>query len=187
MYNPYISGKTVYLRHPTIEDAEGSWHEWLSDENTTRWLSLRNFPNTLEKQKIFMEQAADDHNRLLLSIVDVATERHIGICNLSHINWVHRHCDVAIIMGDTDFRKGQHTLESMSLLLRTAFLRLNMRNVISTYVVANKSSEALNKVFGFREVGRMPDMFWDRGKYVDVVMTMLGFETWVTRNSLEQT
>lgn len=187
MYNPYVSGKTVYLRAPTIEDAEGSWHEWLSDENTTRWLSLRHFPNTAEKQKFFLEQQTGEKNKIVLSIVDIATERHIGVCSLGQINWVHRHCDVAIIMGDTEFRKGQPALESMSLLLRSAFLRLNMRKVLSTYADANKSSEALNKVFGFREVGRMPDMFWDRGTYVDVVITMLDFETWIRRNSLEQT
>lgn len=186
MYNPYVSGKTVYLRHPTIEDAEGSWHEWFSDENTTRWMSLRTFPNSLEKQKIFLEQVVDQKDRLVLSIVDIATERHIGVCNLSQINWVHRHCDVAIVMGDTDFRKGQHSLESMSLLLRSAFLRLNMRNVISTYAETNKSSEALNRVFGFREVGRLPDMFWDRGKYVDVIIAMLDHETWAKRDSSEQ-
>ena len=185
MYNPYVSGERVYLRHPTIEDAEGPWHEWFSDESLTRWLALRSLPNSLEKQKVFLEKLEGQESRLVLSIVDIATDKHIGICNLSEINWVHRHCDIAIVMGDRDFQKGTHTLEAMSLLLRTAFLRLNMRNIISTFVETNEPSKAINKVFGFEQVGRMPKMFWDHGRYVDVVISVLDFQTWARKNRFE--
>jgi len=37
MYNPYIKGKHVYLRHPTEEDAIGAWHEWFSDEEIVKY------------------------------------------------------------------------------------------------------------------------------------------------------
>lgn len=182
MYNPYVSGSHVYLRHPTLQDVEGPWHEWLSDEETTRWLGLRHWPNSVEKQKAFYESCLKAEDRLVLAIVDVATDKHIGICNLSGINWVHRYCDVAIIMGDKDFRHGPHMLEAMSLLLRTAFLRLNMRIVKSSFAASNEASQAIHDVFRFREVGRLPGLLWDRGQYIDNVIAMLTAESWMQRN-----
>jgi len=41
MYNPYIVGKHIYLRHPTEADVVGGWHEWFSDE--------RPDPSTLDR------------------------------------------------------------------------------------------------------------------------------------------
>ena len=185
MYNAYVFANHVYLRHPTLQDARGPWHEWLSDEETTRRLGLRYWPNSIERQVAFYESCIKDDERLVLSIVDIATDKHIGICNLSSINWVHRYCDIAIVMGDKDFRKGPHTLEAMSLLLRTAFLRFNLRIVKSSYAASNEASKAIHDVLKFREVGRLPGLLWDRGQYVDNVISMLTSENWAERNGIE--
>lgn len=184
MYNPYVSGSHVYLRHPTLQDVGGPWHEWLSDEDTTRWLNLRHWPNSIEKQRAFYEACQKGEDRLVLAIVDTATDKHIGICNLSGINWVHRYCDVAIVMGEKGFRQGPHMLEAMALLLRTAFLRLNMRIVKSSFAASNQASQAIHDIFRFEEVGRLPGLLWDRGQYVDNVISMLTIESWIQRNGI---
>jgi RimJ/RimL family protein N-acetyltransferase len=178
MINSYITGNTLYLRHPTRNDALGSWHEWLSDEETTRWLNMRHWPNSIEKQIKFFESLEADAGRLVLSIVDIESDKHIGVCSLSHINWVHRYCEIAIIIGDKSFRKGSHNLEAMNLLLRVAFRRLNMRNVKSAYALSNESSCVMHKVLRFKEVGRVPSLYWDRGNYVDEVISVLSFSDW---------
>ena len=74
MRNPYIIGKHCYLRQPTQEDADGVWHEWLSDEETTRHLSSRAMPNSLESQNAFYQSTHDVGSRLVLSIVDITTD-----------------------------------------------------------------------------------------------------------------
>jgi len=184
MYNPYTIGTHVYLRHPTQADAEGAWHEWLSDEETTRWLGLRHWPNSVERQREFYQSCLRGEDRLVLSIVDIATDKHIGVCNLSGINWVHRYCDLAIIIGDVEFRKGPHVLEALSLLLKVAFLRLNMRIVKSSFAASNDASQAIHDIFRFKEVGRLPGLLWDRGRYVDNVIAMLERGDWMKRNGL---
>jgi len=184
MYNAYVVGSHVYLRHPTLTDVEGPWHEWLSDEETTRWLGLRYWPNSVEQQREFYDSCKPNDDRLVLSIVDIASERHIGVCNLSGINWVHRYCDMAIVIGDRDYRKGPHLLEAVSLLLRTAFMRLNLRVVKSSFAASNEASGALHSVFRFQEVGRLKQLFWDHGRYVDSVIMMLRREDWFERNPL---
>lgn len=186
MYNPYTVGKNVYLRHPTLADVEGAWHEWLSDEDLTRWLGLRHWPNSVERQRAFYDSLQRGEDRLVLSIVDIATDKHIGVCNLSSINWVHRYCDIAIVMGDPGFRKGPHVLEAVSLMLKTAFMRLNMRIVKSSFAASNEASKAIHDIFRFREVGRLPELLWDRERYVDNVIAMLKREDWMKRNGLAQ-
>jgi [ribosomal protein S5]-alanine N-acetyltransferase len=178
MTNSYITGKNLYLRHPTRDDALGCWHEWMSDEETTRWLNLRYWPNTIEKQIRFFESLEVDTSKMVLSIVDIDSDRHIGVCSLSHINWVHRYCDVSIIIGDKNFKSGRYTLEAITLLLRVAFYRLNMRNIKSAYSLSNESSHVMHKLLKFREVGRVPALYWDHGNYVDEVIAVLSFSDW---------
>jgi len=184
MYNAYTIGKHIYLRSPTAADAEGHWHEWLSDEETTRWLGMRQWPNTLERQRDFYQaiQKADD--RLVLSIVDIASDKHIGVCNLSSINWISRYCDVALVIGEKEFRSGPHAVETMSLMLRIAFLRLNLRAVKSSFSASNTASSMIHDIFRFKEVGRIPGLLWDRGEYVDNVTSVLRREDWMARNKL---
>ena len=53
MNNPYIIGKTIYLRAPEKKDLDGKWHEWLSDPNITQYFADRSWPNTKQRQKAF--------------------------------------------------------------------------------------------------------------------------------------
>ncbi len=184
MKNPYAVGQRIYLRHPTGEDVEGRWHEWLSDEETTRWLVLHHWPNSVDAQREFYEASKRSRDRLVLAAIDRESDRHIGICNLSSISWVHRFCDIAVVIGEPEYRTGPYVLEAMSLLLRIAFLRLNLRIVKSSFVAGNEASQTIHDVFGFKEAGRIEKLFWDRGQYVDNVITTLTRREWMARNSM---
>ena len=186
MYNPYAIGEIIYLRHPTTEDVDGNWHEWLSDEELTRWLNDRNFPNCKESQMEFYKENSNTpaSNRLLLSIIEKEKNTHIGVCNLSSINWINRSCDIAIIIGEKAFQKGPYLTESFSLLIKIAFLRLNLRIIKSHFSVGNKSSAIIHKLFNFIEVGSIPKLEYDpkTGKYFDQVISVLNREDWLKAN-----
>ena len=53
MVNPYIVGKNVYLRHPIEDDVYGGWYEWFSDEEITKYLTERHWPNSQDTQLDF--------------------------------------------------------------------------------------------------------------------------------------
>lgn len=187
MYNPYTVGKRIYLRHPTLEDVEGPWHEWLSDEETTQWLGLRYWPNSLESQREFYESTVKSKNRMVLSIVEKQNDKHIGVCNLSGINWRDRYTDFAVIIGEKEFRTGPYVLECISMLLRIAFLRLNLRIVKGGYLACNDASKAILDVLRFKEVGKYKDLIWCNGAYTDSVMVMLNRDDWMRRNGFQST
>jgi len=181
MYNAYMIGKHVYLRHPTEEDALGKWHEWFSDEQTTKYLAERFWPNSKEAQLDFLKSLRD-RSRLALSVVTNANDEHIGVVSLSSINWVHRYADVAIVVGEKQYHKGAYSVEAFGLILKVAFLRLNLRTIKSGYASSNEASNAIHSVFKFTEVGRYKNLLCIDGHYDDLVVSMLDQDTWLRRN-----
>ncbi len=182
MYNPYMVGKQIYLRHPSEEDVEGKWHEWFSDEETTKFLELRFWPNSKESQRDFYNSLHNDRTKLVLSIVLLSNDQHIGVISLSNINWVHRSADIGIVIGEKKYTKGIYTTEAFALILKVAFLRLNLLNVRGGYCKTNQSIEAMLKLFKFKIVGIYENMMSIDGRKEDVVATYLDRESWLKRN-----
>lgn len=182
MINPYAIGKQVYLRAPSEEDLTGSWYEWLSDPETTQYLGNRYWPNTREAQKEFYQSTLHSKERLVLSICLIENDQHIGVCNLSDLNLVHRYADVAFIIGDKKHRNGQFALDALSLLLQIAFLRFNLLNLKSVYISTNPYTPLIERIFGFKEVGRLEKFYFFNGTYVDGIISQLSKDDWEKRN-----
>jgi len=182
MKNPYAIGKTIYLRAPSADDVEGNWYQWFSDPEITQYLGDRFWPNTIESQVAFYESIKNTQERLVLCICSLETDEHIGICNLSCIKWIHRHADVALVIGEKKYRNGPVAIETMSLLLDIAFNRLNMLNLRASHISTNPHTPLLVKIFGFQEVGRFKKFSYFRGEYVDLVFSQLSRNDWATRN-----
>lgn len=185
MNNPYMIGKHVYLRYPTEEDALGKWYEWFSDEQTTKYLVDRFWPNSKDAQLEFLKSLGD-RSRLVLSVVTKENDKHIGVVSLSFINWVHRYADVAIVIGEKDYNKGTYSIEAFSLILKVAFIRLNLRTIKSGYANSNEASRTIHRVFKFNKVGEYKNLLCIDGHYDDLVIEMLERETWSKRNISEQ-
>lgn len=186
MINPYAIGKKIYLRAPVVEDVTGNWYQWLSDPEITAFLAERWWPNTIESQRIFFDSIKDSKDRLVLAVCDVKTDRHIGVCSLSSISWVHRNADVALIIGDKNYRNGAYAIETYSLLLQIAFNRLNLLNLRSTHMSSNPYTPLLERMFGFTEAGRLSRFLFSKGEYVDLVITQLNRQDWAKRNGREE-
>ena len=126
MKNPYAIGTTIYLRAPTLEDVEGDWYQWFSDPEITEFLGDRYWPNTVESQMEFYESIKKSKERLVLSVCLIDNDEHIGVCNLSAINTLSRHADVAFVVGNKKHRNATVAVEIMALLLETAFKAIKL-------------------------------------------------------------
>jgi len=181
MYNPYMIGKNVYLRHPTEEDVLGRWHEWFSDEETCKYLGDRFWPNSKEAQLDFWK-SLKDRSRLVLSIVTIEDDKHIGVASLSSINWVHRYAELTTVIGEKEYRKGVYAIDACSMVLKIAFIRLNLRIVKGSRAKSNKAAEYIDRLFNYTVVGEYKNLMCIDGKYDDVVLVMLDKESWLKRN-----
>lgn len=184
MINPYAIGKSIYLRAPEMNDVTSSpWHTWFSDPEVTKYMGdSRYWPNTIDSQLKFYESLKDSTDRLVLLIHDKDSDEHIGVCNLSDINWVHRHAFLALVIGEEKYRKGPVAIETMSLLLDISFNRLNLKNIRASHISTNPYTPALCKLFGFKEVGRFENLLYHFGEYVDQVHLQLSRSNWIERN-----
>ena len=182
MKNPYAIGKNIYLRAPTIEDAEGAWHEWFSDRETTEFLGDRYLPNTVDQQRDFLKYAQESRDRVVLSICKIEDDKHVGTCGFSGINWFHRYADISIVIGDKSYKHGPVAIEGMALLLDIAFKRLGFVNLLSVHVDSNPFTPLINKIFGFEEVGRLQSFSLYEGEYTDSIISQLSRKAWLDRN-----
>lgn len=182
MQNPYSIGNTLYLRAPLLTDVEGAWHTWFSDEETTKFLVDRFWPNTIHAQKLFFESLISDKSRLVLSIVDIETDRHIGVCSLSMINWVHQYADFALVIGEKEFRGGPVAIEAIELLLAIGFNRLNLRNIKGSYASTNRLTAQISKLFNFKTMGKNENILNYGGEYADLIHIQLNNKDWVRRS-----
>ena len=183
MKNPYIVGKSIYLRHPTLDDVEGVWHEWLSDPELTKYLSERYWPNSIESQREFFNSLQTSKNRLVLAVCDVKTDKHIGITSLNNINWVHGFAEIALIIGDKNYQSGLNAIETTSLLLKIAFTKLNLKNLLSKYISGHPITPLLLKRFGFREAGKLTNYLEIDNVMRDEVFNQLSRKEWLKKNS----
>ena len=183
MNNPYAIGSKIYLRAPTLQDAEGSWHEWFSDPETTKYLVDRYLPNSKEKQIAFFESLQNSSDRIVLSICKKEDDEHIGVCGLSAINWFHKSADYTYVIGKKDPDNSPIILEAVGLLLDISFMRLNLSNLKSAYAGSNKVTPLIDKMFGFRVVGKLKDFIICGGKRDDLIISQLSKKSWLSRNS----
>lgn len=178
MINPYEKGKTIYLRIPSKDDISKSWYQWFSDSETTEFLADRWWPNSVEAQESFYEHMITNKSSLVLSVCDIKTDAHIGVCSLGSINWVHRNADIALVIGDKKFKNGMVAVETMSLLIKIAFKRLNLLNLRSVYVESHPHTPNLMKLFKFKKVGILKEYFFHNRNYVDIIITQLQRTDW---------
>ena len=177
MKNPYIVGKKIYLRAPEESDIDKEWYQWFSDQNITEFLH-HHLPNSIHKQKAFFDSINSSENKIVLCICDLKNDKHIGICGLDNINWVSRSGNLSLVIGNKKYQKGLFAVEAFTLLIKCAFMKLNLNNLRSGYFENNTSSASLHKLFKFDTVGKYKKINYVNGKYYDEILCQLSKEKW---------
>jgi RimJ/RimL family protein N-acetyltransferase len=101
----------------------------------------------------------------------------IGSCNLSSINWVDRHAEYGIYIGDPEWRGKGAGVKSMVKLMCVAFYELNMHTVRGEAYEFNPVLR-IDFKFGFKEVGRWREAKYHDGRYWDSVLMDITRKEW---------
>jgi len=120
-------------------------------------------------QARWFKKINEDSGQVNFQIHDKGTNKLIGHCGLYYINWIHRHAEFGIYIGDDDFRNGGYGSDSLRTLIGYGFGDLNL-NKIWCEVYSNNEALEVYKHLGFQEEGHLRQHYYNEGKYWDSYM-----------------
>ena len=159
----------MYLREVRPADVNERYYRWMNDPEVNQYLESRFYPNSMETLSAYVKDKIGDRNNVFLAIVLKEDDSHIGNIKLGSINWIHRHGDVGIIIGEKGSWNKGYASEVISLLARYAFDTLNLHKLTAGCYEANVGSLKAFQKAGFEIEGvRKQHSFFD-GKYLDLI------------------
>ena len=175
--NEFLSGEQIYFKPFSRADIP-IWHSWFNSQELTEHMNKGAFPNTEEAQEEFFQRLSKSKTDVQLAIALKTDDSLVGIVGIHSINWLHHRGDVSIFVADTKhWGKGIAT-EAISLIVRHAFTKLNLRRLTSGMSSLNTGSRKSFEKNGFIIEGTLREHFFYKGSYVDELMMGLLREDW---------
>ncbi len=106
------------------------------------------------------------------------TNALIGVCQLCHINYIHRNAELQIRIGETAQRGQGYGTEAVKLLLDFAFKDLNLHRVYLHVFSNNLAALRTYEKTGFVKEGLLRQAAHIDGRYLDVYVMGILREEW---------
>jgi len=156
----------VYLRALESDDLERT-HKWHNDHRmynimggTFHYVSRATEEEWLRKKQAYSPQEVS------LAICLTETSQHIGNIYLRAIDWIARHAELQIWIGEPDQRSRGYGYAAISLFLKYAFDTLGLRRIY-LYVLEGNPSIRLYEKCGFIVEGKLRKHAFIGGEFKD--------------------
>lgn len=166
-YLKKLIGEKCYLAQMVYDDHE-KFAEWFTDINTAIGLGDAAGNYSIERTKEFFGKSYSSQANHF-SIVDLKEDKLIGFCWLKEICSIDRSTELAILIGDENFRSKGYGVEAMQLIVDYCFNILNLHNVMVVVYSHNDKAIQMYKKVGFKEFGRRRESHFIGGKAHDEV------------------
>lgn len=180
---PFLIGSAVNLRPLNVEtDLDTRWR-WVNDPEIRLFVKHR-LPMTIEQEREWFTKPRPNDVVLGIEVkpsVIGKPGRLIGTTALHRINWLQRYATSATLIGEKDCWSRGYGTEAKTLLLRYAFMELNLHRVTSNVLATNERSMRCQLKCGYREEGRLRQMFFVNGAWVDLVTLGVLRDEWIER------
>lgn len=162
----FIDGEKIYLRPFTKSDIP-IWVDFFNDSIVTEHMNKGAFPNTELEQEEFFNSLSKSRSDVQLAVVLKENDALIGIVGIHKIDWIHRHGDVSIVIGDTEYWGKGGATEAVALIAKHAFQKLNLRRLTAGTWASNIASRKCFEKNGFVLEGLFREHYFYKGTYVD--------------------
>lgn len=164
----FINGTNIYLRALSQNDIHGNYSKWLNDPEITVFNSHGRFPMTVSKLNDYVMSVNSVTNALVLAVVDLKSNDHIGNISLQNINWIDRNAEIAFLLGEKSFWGKGIMLEAGKLLIRHAFDTLNLHRVHCGTSAENIGMQKLALKLGMSKEGERVQAIFKNGIYYNI-------------------
>ena len=173
-----MEGKLVRIRAYEKSDLDAVM-AWVNDEEVTRQLGSGpiSFPMSRVQEEQFLEFAsrsgADPTNKIF-AIETIADRKYIGGIDVRGINWIDRHAEIGIAIGDKNYWSKGHGTDAMRVILRMGFDVMGLHRMWLKVLAFNQRGIRCYEKCGFRREGILRDDRFVDGKYCDgIIMAIL--------------
>jgi len=180
--NDLLRGQFVRLAAQDAEEAGDCYARWARDEAFSRM--LESDPLVLLSTKAHRAKAArdwpeDDPANIMFVVRTLEDDQLIGFANLDFIQWSHGDTYMGIGIGEREFRGKGYGRDALNILLRYAFMELNLRRVTLTVFEYNEQAIRMYQQAGFRLEGRHRQVLHREGRRWDMLEMGILREEWM--------
>jgi RimJ/RimL family protein N-acetyltransferase len=158
---------------------------WINDPELTAWMLVGDFPVARLAEEAWFENAMKQPPFGATDIsfaVETHQGEHIGLCGIHKIDWRHGTGETGTLIGP-QFRGQGYGRDTVRVRTRYAFEAAGLRLLLSQVFVENVASKRALLSAGYRETGVVPQRFWKRGAYRDMIQLALLREWWEKKPS----
>lgn len=166
---PFLQGRRVFLRPLRRQDAFGPYADWFNDELVCAGNGHHRFPYSRQDALNYIAKAHASETDLVLAIVRRSDGRHIGNIALKKIDPVYRSGEFAIVIGHRSAWGRGYSKEAAELLLRHAFMSLNLNRVACGTFETNLSMKRLAAFLGMKQEGRRRQAAFKQNRYLNII------------------
>ncbi len=174
----FIKGNSVYLRPFKLKDVSRNYLSWLNNPEINYGIEAR-FPISEMEAKKFFKETLISKSKILFAICDNKTNKHIGNCLISNIDWINRRCRYGRLIGEKNKRKKGIGTEVTKLIQEIVFNKLNLNTMFTGSNERNIASIKSNLNAGMKNEGISREAIYIDGKYynqINFAMTKKDFQ-----------
>lgn len=152
---------------------------WFNDLEVLQYLGNM-FPQFRSSEEKWLEKLGDDQHNFVF-VLHTEESVPIGTMGLHQIDYIHGTAFTGAAIGEKEYWGKGYGSAAKKLLLKWAFLELDLRVIRSGVFSFNERSKHYNEKCGYREVGRLPKWRLRNGEYYDEIIMVVTREDFLKK------
>lgn len=144
----------VFIGYDLLFGSGGDYIFWLNDALTNKHTSRGAFPISETEQKKYIANLIGRKDKIVWGILPTSGDKKlIGVISLQEIDFINRTAELAIVIGDKDFRNKGIGKIVCDMVLHHGFIKLNLKCIWLGCHIENKAMCELSKNIGMSYSG----------------------------------
>ncbi len=163
-------GERIRLRRVDPETDLEDRVRWMNDPEVLRYLGM--LPGRLGREEIrrWLEESAAGELDSVEFAIETLDGRHIGGGSLREFHQTARKAELALLIGETEFRGKGYGTEAVRLLVQVGFEQFNLNRIWLTVNEQNLAAIRAYEKAGFRKEGLLRAFGFANGAYYNVYL-----------------
>lgn len=168
---------SVYLRALEISDLDRTY-KWHNDQKLYETIGPFHYVSRATDEEWLRRVQSWNTAEVNLAICLIHNSEHIGNIYLKNIDWIARHGELRVFIGESDQRSKGYGQEAIRLLIKHAFRDLGLQRLYLFVLEDNQSAIRVYEKCGFVVEGKLRKHFFKDGQFRDFLfMGLLSSES----------